>query len=76
MLATSLILALGVAAIYILFAPVVILGIYIFFDRMAEGPEARQTARRKPLPEEKEPELWTPADVRKYLKGRQKSKLK
>lgn len=68
MVNTSLILAAGVAGIYIIFGPLVVLAIYIFFNRMAEAPD-RQAPRRSSLPGEKDPALWTPEDVGQYLKN-------
>lgn len=69
MQSTSLVIAAGVAAIYTLFGPLVLLGIYIFLTRLAEGG-SRNKPRKKPRPEEKDPAVWTPDDSRQYLKDR------
>ncbi len=72
MLPTGMIVAGGVVAIYIIFGPLVLLGIYVFIDRLARGGE--QAGRRgSSPPEEKEPDVWSPGDVRRYLKDRKHS---
>lgn len=72
---TSLAIILGVGAIYFFFAPLVLLGIYMFVGRLAEGDDSEERSRhRKPSYEEKDPAIWSPEDVRQYLKEGRKFK--
>lgn len=69
---TSFMLAAGVGGIYLVFTPLVLLGIYIFIDRLAD--RGREPRRAGASYEQKDPALWRPADVRQYLKDRRKFK--
>ena len=64
---TSLAIASGVLAIYLILGPIVILGFHAFFDRMAEKADQAAAPAAQP-PNEKDPSLWTEQDVRAYLK--------
>ena len=65
MLNTGLIIAIGVVAIYVLFGPLVLLGIYMFIDHLAEGnrpwPDQTKTATEK-----KDPAIWNLSDTRRF----------
>jgi len=66
MLNVGLIIAAAVLAIYLILGPIVLLGFYAFFDRMAEKDDMDQ--RKKTSALDKDPDLWSSRDVRQYLK--------
>jgi len=66
MLNVGLIIAAAVLAIYLILGPIVLLGFYAFFDRMAEKDDMNQQKRPSAL--DKDPALWSSRDVRQYLK--------
>ncbi|MBC7357627.1 MAG: hypothetical protein H5U10_03715 [Desulfacinum sp.] len=65
-------LAVGMVAIYVLFGPLVLLGLYIFFDRLAEsGPEGPAPATGGNGQERrKDASLWTQGDAERYVRDR------
>ena len=69
MLNIGLIIAAGVVVIYIILGPLVILGVYAFFDRLAEkaGEASVRNGQQMLPPHEKDPALWTDEEVRVYL---------
>ena len=66
MLNVGLIIAAAVLAIYLILGPVVLLGFYALFDRMAEKDDMDQ--RKRTSAQDKDPALWSSRDVRQYLK--------
>ncbi|MGM0452733.1 MAG: hypothetical protein ACQERN_06170 [Thermodesulfobacteriota bacterium] len=69
MLNVGLIIAGGVLVIYLVLGPIVLLGVYAFFDRMSEeGPE--NSKARQATVEEKDPALWNSREVQQYLNNR------
>ena len=64
---TTLNLALSVLAIYVLFGPIILLGIYAFFDRLAEKQGRKPGKKSEADLKTKDPALWTGQDVRKYF---------
>ena len=72
MLNVGMIIAGAVLAIYLIFGPLVLLGIYVFFDRMAEKGETINPVRKNVSAEDKNPELWSAGDVRQHLKRKRR----
>ncbi len=74
MLNIGMLIAASVLVIYIILGPIVILGIYVFFDRMAEKAENTEETgiRKSVLPEDKDPALWSDRDVRLYLQRKRR----
>jgi len=58
----EMVLVVGLISIYMLLGPVVLLGLYILFDRF----EKKKTLMT-PTAETKDPALWTSDDVNYYL---------
>ena len=67
MLNIGFVIAAGVLVIYVILGPIVILGFYAFFDRMADNASENEGLQKKSL-HDKDPALWSAADVRKYMK--------
>lgn len=69
MLNIGIVIAASVLVIYIILGPLVILGIYAFFDRMAENAEKGHEGDRPKMtkPEDKDPALWSEREVRCHL---------
>ncbi|MDA8402939.1 MAG: hypothetical protein M0Z56_01895 [Desulfobacteraceae bacterium] len=61
----EMVLVVGLISIYMLLGPVVLLGLYILFDRIE-----KQKTLMTPKTETKDPALWTSDDVRYYLDHR------
>lgn len=66
MLNIGVIIAAGVLVIYLVLGPIVIMGFYAFFDRMAEKADDIETPGDASFAD-KDPALWSAADVRRYL---------
>ncbi len=61
---TGVMIAVLIIGLYICAGPFILLGLYILFDSLAErGPSARLVKDIR----EKDPSLWTTADVDDYL---------
>ncbi len=61
---TGVMIAVLIIGLYICAGPFILLGLYILFDSLAErGPSARPVKDIR----EKDPSLWTTADVDEYL---------
>lgn len=74
MLNIGMIIAASVLVIYIILGPIVILGIYVFFDRLAEKSEYAEdsSARKLALPEDRDPALWSEQDVRLHIQRKRR----
>ncbi len=65
----GLTIAITTAFIYIIFGPLILLGIYAFFDWLAEkGPKKPEQQDDQKTYKDKDPSLWTDNDIREYLK--------
>jgi hypothetical protein len=60
-------LAIQVLTVYCLLGPFVFLGVYIFFDRLAER-EPDMMVKKEVTPVH--PDLWSPKDIDNYLNKR------
>jgi hypothetical protein len=69
----GIILALEIVAIYVIFGPVVLLAVYIIFDRLANRTPNLTLASQKSNEQEDDPALWGYEDVERYLKKRKLS---
>ncbi len=58
-------IVIGVISLYTLFGPLVLLGLYIYFDRLSH--QSSSMATQKAMYEDKDPALWTENDVIAYL---------
>lgn len=78
MLNIGIVIAASVMVIYIILGPLVILGIYAFFDRMAENAENEyESGVHKIAPQEdKDPALWSEQDVRKHFERQRRFRTK
>ncbi len=63
---TGVLIAAAVAALYLIFGPIILLAIYAFFDRMADKKYA-DTRRSGFSMTDKDPALWTARDVLQYM---------
>ena len=70
MINVGLIIAAAVLAVYLILGPLVLLGFYAFFDRMAEKDD--KGSGRKPSAEDKDPDLWKSRDARAHLKRKRR----
>jgi len=70
MLNVGLIIAAAVLAVYLILGPIVLLGFYTFFDRMADKND--EGATKNSSFEDKDAALWSSRDVRQYLKQRRR----
>ena len=66
---TTVSLAVSVLAIYVIFGPIILLSIYAFFDRLAEKQGKKPFSKEDQGLQDKDPALWSDADVRKFIKG-------
>ncbi len=66
---TTVSLAISVLAIYVIFGPIILLSIYAFFDRLAEKEGKKPVSKNDQDFQDKDPSLWSDADVQKYIKG-------
>lgn len=66
---TGFYLAISVLTIYVIFGPVILLGVYSFFDWLAEKERKNVSPKENSSYLDKNPDLWSEEDVRKYLKG-------
>lgn len=64
---TALNLAMSVLAIYLLFGPMILLGIYACFDRLAEK-EGRSARKNQEKQKKTDPALWNDSDLAAYLR--------
>ncbi len=68
MLNIGLIIAGGVLVIYLILGPIVIMGFYAFFDRMAEKAGESELPEKNEAYRQKDPALWSSRDVRLHLR--------
>ena len=69
----GIILALEIVAIYVIFGPVVLLAVYIIFDRLANRTPNLTLASQNSNEQEDDPALWGYEDAERYLKKRKLS---
>lgn len=62
----SLLIAVGVIALYSLIGPLVLFGIYTLFDALTLGKEKNEPKTNTSL-DKKDPALWTDQDIKIYF---------
>jgi hypothetical protein len=64
----SLLIAIGVVALYTILGPVVLLAIYTLFDSISQRKHSSGKQNTEQAPEKKDPLTWTRRDVQQFVK--------
>ena len=64
----GILIALATLSIYVIVGPLVLFGIYVFIDRLAQGNENPQKNTKK---RQDDPALWGKTEVASYIKYEQ-----
>ena len=62
----GILIACATLSIYIIVGPLVLFGIYVFLDRLAQGDENQHRARKKQG--KNDPALWGRMEVKAFIK--------
>lgn len=61
-------IAINLISLYALFGPLVLLGIYVLFDSLGNGPGPSGKNKGTPL-EKKDPALWNSVEIDRFFDG-------